>query len=90
MKSPEGTLSIVVVKLDGKYAVEFPSTVYLYKTKDSYAFSMVNKEGVRKDVHPGLFDDAQVSKTVLEVANLGFALVPGLEESAKQRLMTAM
>ena len=59
----------------------------LYKTKTSYAFGMVNTEGVERDVEPGLFDDAQVSKTLLEVANLGFALVPGLEEGAKKKLM---
>jgi hypothetical protein len=48
-------VSIVCVKFDGKYKVEFPETIKFYKTNKSVAFGLINEEGEEKRVDKGNF-----------------------------------
>ena len=83
-------VSIVCVKFDGKYKVQFPETIKFFKTNKSVLFGMINLEGEEKRVDKGNFSATQVKNIITEVANIGFTLIPGLEESAKKKLMSQL
>ena len=90
VETPAGKVDVVIVKFDAKFEVEFPETIRVYRTKKKIAFGLVTLENEERDVDKGSFEPTQVKKILLEVANIGFGLVPGLEEGAKKKLMAQL
>ena len=62
----------------------------MYRTKKKIAFGLVTLENEERDVDQGSFEPTQVKNILLEVANIGFSLVPGLEAGAKKKLMAQL